>query len=209
MLFPPPWFFPLDPLFRGAPFNRIITRGENPSRGNQHGCILFLWRRPVGAATTSPLSAPLDPPARGKGQAVNGSGRSDPHTFPAFLGLGSSRCCAPHLRNRITTCCCGHSQHLVILQIKGNPLKPVSLCRNFITPSARAPGVIKFRHSPFSPTRNTAPLRNGPLLRAAIITRFAFSNPNSRWGFEKQNVFHFLITAHRSCYARKTFQRSS
>ena len=52
MLFPPPWFFPLDPLFRGAPFERYSTRGENPSRGKQHGLLSVLCRPPSAVCTS-------------------------------------------------------------------------------------------------------------------------------------------------------------
>ena len=33
MLFPPPWFSPLDPLFRGAPFFKEFRQGGKPIRG--------------------------------------------------------------------------------------------------------------------------------------------------------------------------------
>ena len=102
MLFPPPWFSPLDPPFRGAPFFKEFRQGGKPippTRGARSGAakpggnstafVSFEIGRPTGARRHSAAQPPsrLPPPGAGRvGQAGSGSSRSVPHTLPAFRG---------------------------------------------------------------------------------------------------------------------------
>ena len=63
--FSPPWFSPLDPPFRGAPFRRGIPPGGKPIQGTtaQASFCLELPALRVGAATP-PLSQAPQPPGK-------------------------------------------------------------------------------------------------------------------------------------------------
>ena len=65
MLFPPPWFPPLHPPFRGAPFQKEHGKGGNPSRGTQHGTFSFYVCRPSGAQNHSAAETSPHPPGLG------------------------------------------------------------------------------------------------------------------------------------------------
>ena len=93
--FPPPWFSPLDPPFRGAPKYKEIHRGENPSRlrrrwrGGDTARLSFVFQSPPKSAhafrtpsnttepgtpvlvwvvdTTTPLYQSPQPPITGEG----------------------------------------------------------------------------------------------------------------------------------------------
>lgn len=62
MRFPPPWFFPLHPLFRGAPFYAEHGRGKNPSRGKPHGCFHVHITPPYGWPPPPPRNQHPQPP---------------------------------------------------------------------------------------------------------------------------------------------------
>ena len=96
MLFPPPWFPPLHPPFRGAPFQKEHGKGGNPSRrvrrrftgGTQHGTFSFYVCRHTGIQNHSVAERPPNPPAWGVGQSVNGTLAA--HTSADFQGIAFS-----------------------------------------------------------------------------------------------------------------------
>jgi len=91
MLFPPPWFFPPAPLFRGAPFSAEHGRGKNPSRVAT-ARLLFVESdaalRVAGCHSAALALAPSAPPGR---VALVGYGAAAPAvtTAPPLHGVRS------------------------------------------------------------------------------------------------------------------------